>query len=151
MTAYLNSENLSKLRANLSIYPIKTFDNEVELELYHYSYNKNINGQLVSENKEKESDFKYLPPLLLCIHGFGEHVGKFEKFFFNLMKIEPVDCLVYNVRSHGEKFITPEKIPEIDIKKTSMDVLTVSEFIAKKFPDRDLYLYGNSLGGATIL
>jgi len=137
MSVYLSPENFQKIQEKLTVHKIKSFDSEVELELHEYKHDPN------NENSSA--------PMFLCIHGFGEHVGMFEPFFLKLMDKKAVDCFVYNSRSHGENFITPEKIAKIEINKTSIDVLTVAEFMSEKYPNRNLYLYGNSLGGATVL
>lgn len=146
MSVYLQEAELSKVRQNLEIYNVQTSDGQIEHELHHYKCRQSVDdGALTSI------------PLVLLVHGFGEHVGMMESFILRIISNEdrPADCLVYNHRSHGPKFMRKDKVACMELDVVSEDLLTVCTFINDKFihsgSRRNFYLLGNSMGGAIIL
>lgn len=90
-------------------------------------------------------------PLLLAVHGFGQHTQMFEPFFQKIQSRKIFDCLTYNQRWHGPKFKNKDNVADIDLKLFSLDLCRICEAINDEFPDRNLYLCGNSMGGSVIL
>ena len=125
-------------------FQIPTADGKLNLSLELY---KNPNLPITNSKNT---------PLLLFIHGAGEHTGGFHDFFLRIFnnKKQNLDCdfLIYNQRSHGPKHMNSSKVLHFRLDDLSNDLHTVCNFIKneKELADRKLFLLGNSLGGIII-
>ncbi|GAA4836712.1 lysophospholipase [Algivirga pacifica] len=85
------------------------------------------------------------PQGLLClIHGFGEHIGRYEHVaqFFNQHEI---GLIGFDQRGHGRSDGKRGVVPSYESL-----LVNITEFLAltySKFPEVPLYLYGHSMGG----
>lgn len=82
-------------------------------------------------------------PLVVVAHGWSAHHGTV------LRLAEPLaaaghDVLLYDVRGHGRN----PKLPWVTIRDFRDDLVAVTRYAAKRFPDRQLVIVGHSLGGA---
>jgi alpha-beta hydrolase superfamily lysophospholipase len=82
-------------------------------------------------------------PLLLLAHGWGANYSTV------LRLAEPLaarghEVLLFDVRGHGRS----EPVPYVTIRHFRDDLLAVTRYAARRFPDRQLVLIGHSLGGA---
>lgn len=82
-------------------------------------------------------------PLVLVAHGWSAHHGTV------LRLIEPLaaaghDVLVFDVRGHGRN----PRLPFVSIKDLRDDLMAVTRYAAKRFPDRQLVVVGHSMGGS---
>ena len=139
MAKYLTTAEAEAINQRLKIHQVPTEDGALTHDLHLYQSTFNQNGS--NDNT----------PILLFIHGFGEHIGMFEKFIYDFQQVKDVDIFHYNQRHHGAKFIKPDKVAHLDMPKFCQDLLTIVDYINKTFPGRNVYLNGNSLGGLIIL
>lgn len=136
MTLYLpDPQDLDYVRKNLSVHQVNTENGPIVLDLHYFKH----------ENSTDNT------PMLLICHGLGEHIDMFEGFFHTLMKNFTIDLLMYNQRSHGPKLMQPNKVLSFIPNLLSADLINVIEFVNKNYPTKNLFLYGNSNGGAVIL
>lgn len=82
-------------------------------------------------------------PLLLVAHGWSAHHGTV------LRLAEPLaaaghDVLLVDVRGHGRN----PRIPYVTIRMFRDDLMAITRYAAKRFPDRQLVVIGHSLGGS---
>jgi alpha-beta hydrolase superfamily lysophospholipase len=82
-------------------------------------------------------------PLILLAHGWGAN------YSVVLRLAEPLaaaghEVLLFDVRGHGRS----EPVPYVTVRHFRDDILSVSRYAARRFPDRQLVLVGHSLGGS---
>lgn len=82
-------------------------------------------------------------PLIVIAHGWSAHHGTV------LALGEPLaaaghDVLLYDVRGHGRN----PRLPRITIRDFRDDLMAVTRYASRRFPDRQLVVIGHSFGGA---
>ena len=82
-------------------------------------------------------------PLVLVAHGWSAHHGVV------LRLAEPLaaaghDVLLFDVRGHGRN----PRISYVTIKDFRDDLMAITRYAAKRFPDRQLVVVGHSMGGS---
>ncbi|MEM7416064.1 MAG: alpha/beta hydrolase [Gemmatimonadota bacterium] len=82
-------------------------------------------------------------PLLLVAHGWSAHHGTV------LRLAEPLaaaghDVLLVDVSGHGRN----PRIPYVTIRMFRDDLMAITRYAAKRFPDRQLVVIGHSMGGS---
>ncbi len=82
-------------------------------------------------------------PLLLVAHGWGANYSVVLRLAEPLARAGH-DVLLFDVRGHGRS----EDAPFVTVRHFRDDLLAVSRWAARRFPDRQLVLVGHSLGGA---
>ena len=143
MTLYLKENEVQKLRNSLKTYDFQTEDGTTTLEIKHYA------SIASSSSNQTENN-----PLILFLHGFGEHSESFEPYFQYLQNskfTKNFDLLIYDQRGHGKKLMRRDAVVSMRFEKLSDDLISISKLVKEKFPDRPLYLHGDSMGGALIL
>ncbi len=91
----------------------------------------------------RSGDAQPYEPVVLLAHGWGAN------YSVVLRLAEPLarrghDVLLFDVRGHGRS----EPVPFVTVRHFRDDLLAVSRWAARRFPDRQLVLVGHSLGGA---
>ena len=125
------------------IYQVESDNKDITFDLHHFQH--------PSKNENL--------PIILFIHGFGEHSGAFHEFIYrvhkNFISTTNLECdfMAYDQRSHGKKHAKADRILSLNLGENAKDVCAVAEFIQNKneFAGRKLFLLGNSMGGATVL
>lgn len=82
-------------------------------------------------------------PLILLAHGWGANYGVVLELAEPLVR-RGHDVLLFDVRGHGRN----EPIPYVTVKHFRDDLMAVTRYAAKRFPDRQLVVVGHSFGGA---
>lgn len=84
--------------------------------------------------------------LVQMIHGVLEHKGRYEDFIRYLNK-QGYAVIISDTRGHGES--TNPKYPHISmdlVDELVDDQVLISHYIKQRFPKKELYLFGHSLG-----
>lgn len=82
-------------------------------------------------------------PLVLLAHGWGANYSTVLRLAEPLAEAGH-DVLLFDVRGHGRN----EPIPYVTVRHFRDDLLAVTRYAAKRFPDRQLVLVGHSMGGS---
>ena len=82
-------------------------------------------------------------PLILLAHGWGASYGTM------LMLAEPLaeaghEVLLFDVRGHGQS----EQAEYVTVRHFRDDLMAVTRYASRRFPDRQLVVIGHSFGGA---
>lgn len=89
------------------------------------------------------------PGKVVCIvHGIGEYGGRFDRVASRFAE-NNIATLSLDLRGHGDS-MNPKGhcAPRKDVLE---DVSELLLYAAKKYPDRDIVLYGHSMGGNIVL
>lgn len=82
-------------------------------------------------------------PLVVIAHGWSAHHGTVLSLGEPLARAGH-DVLLYDVRGHGRN----PRLPRITVRDFRDDLMAVTRFASKRFPDRQLVVIGHSFGGA---
>lgn len=85
-------------------------------------------------------------PLVLMAHGWGANYSTVLRLAEPLAEAGH-DVLLFDVRGHGRN----EPVPFVTIRNFRDDLLAVTRYAAKRFPDRQLALVGHSMGGSAAV
>lgn len=89
--------------------------------------------------------------LLVIVHGFSEHSGRYLHFphFLDQYGAEIDAVFAYDQRGHGRSEGLRGDVENFD--SLSSDLLETLQYLTTKFPDSSIHLYGHSLGGHVVL
>ncbi|MGP6140313.1 MULTISPECIES: alpha/beta fold hydrolase [unclassified Jeotgalibaca] len=80
------------------------------------------------------------------IHGSKEHKGRYADFCSYLQK-EGFAVVIADIRGHGESINEANPFGFMDgPDRVIEDQLLVTDFIKKRYPEKEIYLFGHSLG-----
>jgi len=82
-------------------------------------------------------------PLVMIAHGWGANYSTVLRLAEPLAEAG-YDVLLFDVRGHGRN----EPVPYVTVRHFRDDIMAVTRYAARRFPDRQLVLVGHSLGGA---
>lgn len=82
-------------------------------------------------------------PLIMIAHGWSAHHGTVLRLGEPLAAAGH-DVLLCDVRGHGRN----PRLPFVTVKGFRDDLMAITRYAARRFPDRQLVLIGHSLGGS---
>jgi len=103
--------------------------------------NIKLNLNLYNPNKKIKS-------ILIFTHGYGEHSGYYDDFATFFAK-KGVFCVSYDLRSHGLSEGKRGHVSDFELFIDDLqNVINYSKGVVK---NKDVYLFGHSLGGSIVL
>jgi acylglycerol lipase len=89
--------------------------------------------------------------VLLVVHGFGEHTGRYLHFphFLDSVKSGIDAVFGYDLRGHGRSEGLRGDAESFDVLADDLDGMV--RFVEGKFPEAEIHLLGHSLGGLVAL
>lgn len=157
MSLFLDADLQNKLDQKLETYSINSKSTGLTLNLHHYKC------EGLNRDYYDYEDANNLPPILLCVHGFGSSSAWFGKFFYKIQEKYKIDCCVYDQKGQGQ-FL--ENLGERKVMRFKVDELVgcLVEVLESLIPVRKsgssssilsarrrIYLLGDSLGGLILL
>ena len=92
---------------------------------------------------------KPLKGIIIAVHGLGLHHGAYESFGRHIAK-EGIMTIAFDVRGFGT-YLESKGSERLDMKGCVEDLKQIVETISHDYPDRSIFLLGESMGGAIVL
>ena len=87
--------------------------------------------------------------LMLCVHGLGLHHRAFESFAEKMIG-QGFTVVSFDVRGFGA-YMSSKGHDHLDMKGCVQDLLTIIALMRHDYPDRRIFLLGESMGGALAM
>ncbi len=114
-----------------------------DLGVHHERFAIPSGGGDLSSWLMRPNEAQPFEPLVVLAHGWSANHSTVLRLAEPLVK-GGHEVLVFDVRGHGEN----RPLKEVTVKDFRDDVLAVTRYASKRFPDRQLVLIGHSMGGA---
>ena len=119
---------------------------------------KKINTKIKSRSDALNLDILYIEPdqeikaIVQIVHGMAEHKERYEDFM-NFLASNGYLAIIHDNRGHGASVKSQDDLGyfyDDSAKYVVEDVLDVHNFIKEKYPDKDIYLFGHSMGSLIV-
>lgn len=89
------------------------------------------------------------PKAVVCVvHGFGEHIGRYEEFFERLIE-NHYACFGMDIRGHGHSDGLKGHAPGIN--HLLNDIEELLKWARSEYTETPIILYGHSMGGGLVI